>query len=280
MIHLPTLLLAAAAAAVSALPTAPLTPRSAVFENSIITNPSALAWYDASQGSGAGGSSSSNSAVTAITSDTTTSGNTGTTSTYTCFTTATFPPLTSWASFATLWTAAAPGIAAANANAAALAGSSSSSSGTTASTLTQTLHAKITAISALTSLDPRLVLATVLQESNGRLDVPCTGTSNCGIMQAAPGSASFDAARPAASIEQMLRDGVQGVAGSWPDGGPGLAYWMGVYGDPWRALRAYNTGSVPDAGDLSATGGWGTASYVVDVANRLVGWDGVTRGSC
>ncbi|OMP86896.1 hypothetical protein BK809_0000571, partial [Diplodia seriata] len=172
-----------------------------------------------------------------------------------------YPAITSWHPFAALWTASSPLIAAAN------------PSTPTAPTL---LRTAILTVSRATSVDARLILATIMQESGGALAVPCTGTGNCGIMQAAPGSGSW----PGASVEGMVRDGVQGVAGQWPEGGPGLAYWLGVYGEPWRALRAYNTGSVPDGGDLSATGGVGTASYVVDVANRLVGWDGVTRGSC
>ena len=45
-------------------------------------------------------------------------------------------------------------------------------------------------------------------------------------------------------------------------------------GRPFRALRAYNTGRVVDARNLDATGGAGTVSYVNDVANRLLGWNG------
>ncbi|KAL1643117.1 hypothetical protein SLS58_005086 [Diplodia intermedia] len=264
-IHLTTLLLLLAtttpAALALALPTS-LSPRAAAagyFENSIVTNPSALAWYSPAD-------DTTTTAIAETSLSSSGSGSGGSTSAYQCFTSSTYPPITSWLPFATLWTAASPGIAAANAD--------------TTSSAPTLLHTAIIDISRASSVDARLILATILQESGGALAAPCTGTGNCGVMQAAPGSAGYDATTPAASVERMLRDGVQGVAGRWPAGGPGLAYWLGVYGEPWRALRAYNTGSVPVDGDLRRTGGVGTASYVVDVANRLVGWDGVNRGSC
>lgn len=241
-------------------PTKTLNTR-AYFANPVISNPSALAWYQpyqtSSAGAGAGGSR-------AFYENTTTNGGGTTHSSYQCFAGSSYPALSSWLSFDTLWSSAASTITAVNG----------------APGLTPTIRSAILTVAAGDNIDARLVLAVIMQESTGRLAVPCTGVSNCGIMQAAPGSVGFDASNPSASIEQMIRDGVEGRAGTWPSGGPGLAYWLGQYGDPWRALRAYNTGSVPDESNLDATGGAGTVTYVADVANRLLGWDGNARAQC
>ncbi|EKG15406.1 hypothetical protein MPH_07378 [Macrophomina phaseolina MS6] len=221
-----------------------LAPR-AYFANAIITDPDALKWYQPVQDDD--NDNSRNNYAASITADTTTHAsdtnpnnspgapNSGAiTSTYQCFTSATYPPLTSWLPFSTLWAHAAQTITANNPS-------------TAPSLITTTLHSLILSLSAEVHLDARILLAVILQESSGILAAPCTGYSatNCGLMQGTPGSRPFDPLQPAASIERMLRDGIQGHEGEWPQGGPGLAWWMGAEKSPWKALRGYNTGSVP-----------------------------------
>lgn len=76
----------------------------------------------------------------------------------------------------------------------------------------------------------------------------------------------------------MIADGTQGVAGG--SGGPGLVQGINALGDVYDAARLYNSGSV-DTSELN-NGISSTASYVVDIANRLTGWNGlsVTRNTC
>ncbi|KKY23543.1 putative exo-beta [Diplodia seriata] len=195
---------------------------------------------------------------------------------YKCFKGANYPEFADWASFDTLWNINLPAIRSHNSAA-----------------NNQILHKKIIQVGAQTKTDARIILAMIMQESSGNLAVPCTGyaNANCGIMQASPGSISFDPAHPHSSIATMIRNGVLGTPGSWPAGGPGFAWlfdgadgeaWAGMGtpggGHPFRALRAFNTGKVVDKADLDKTGGAGTVSYVNDVANRLLGWDGKVRG--
>ncbi|OJD29911.1 exo-beta-protein [Diplodia corticola] len=195
---------------------------------------------------------------------------------YQCFHGANYPYVTDWASFNTLWDINLPALRSHNSAA-----------------NNRILRKKILQIAAQTKTDARIILAIIVQESSGDLGVRCTGEQkrNCGIMQASPGSVSFDAAHPSSSIGTMIRNGVLGTPGGWPDGGPGFAWlfngadgeaWanMGAPGggQPFRALRAFNTGKVVDASDYDETGGVGTVSYVNDVANRLMGWDGRGRG--
>lgn len=74
----------------------------------------------------------------------------------------------------------------------------------------------------------------------------------------------------------MIVDGTQGTAA-----GPGLVQLFNQQGQPtkgnlWNVLRAYNSGCV-NYGNLS-DGTSATASYVSDVANRLLGWNGYGNG--
>lgn len=107
-------------------------------------------------------------------------------------------------------------------------------------------------------------------------------------MQAGRGSVSYDPKAPAASIRQMVVDGVQGTADR---GGYGLAHYVGAGssmawtndrwpGNPYVAARLYNSGVVGASGSLDDISGskGSTESYANDVANRLVGWDGTGEG--
>ncbi|KZF25135.1 hypothetical protein L228DRAFT_243927 [Xylona heveae TC161] len=142
----------------------------------------------------------------------------------------------------------------------------------------------IQTVSSESMVDPRLILAVIMQESTGNVNVPCTnnGVENCGLMQAFAGSVSFDPSDSLGSITQMIRDGTQGTAQ-----GPGLVQWLNsdsetsyagnTDGSPYNAVRGYNSGSI-DFTNLSNRNG-ATASYVSDIANRLLGWDGNGAGS-
>ncbi|KAF7142172.1 hypothetical protein CNMCM5793_008680 [Aspergillus hiratsukae] len=131
-------------------------------------------------------------------------------------------------------------------------------------------------VSAAAKVDPRLILAVVMQESSGNVYVGCTNNNvqNCGLMQAYTGSVSFDPSNPQGSITQMIIDGTQGTAL-----GGGLVQWYNydnvgadTGGNPYNVLRGYNSGSI-NFNDLDDPQG-ATASYVSDVANRLQGWNG------
>lgn len=46
-----------------------------------------------------------------------------------------------------------------------------------------------------------------------------------------------------------------------------------IHRNPYQALRAYNSGECSTGGNLNCAQ-YGTPSYVNDIANRLIGWDG------
>lgn len=128
-------------------------------------------------------------------------------------------------------------------------------------------------------VDPRFILAVVMQESKGFADTECVGTTpRCGIMHAPKGS-RFDQSDARFSVERMIRDGVQGTAKR----GPGLADLLkgrprlaNVPSGNWYALaRAYNSGAVGKYLDVVSRGQPG---YVNDIANRLQGWNGLWTG--
>ena len=108
-----------------------------------------------------------------------------------------------------------------------------------------------------------------------QVQLPSGGAATC--------DGTADGQCPNSTILEMVQDGVFGHAGtSTPPQAPGIAYWMKAEGgNVARALRGFNTGSVPDPNDLCdivATNSTthqkyfaGTQSYVSDVANRLTG---------
>ena len=115
----------------------------------------------------------------------------------------------------------------------------------------------------------RIILATIIQETNGcPLNPPTTssgGTRNPGLMQSHNGHA-YDAKHSRLSILQMIQDGTQGTEHGW-----GLVDNLNTYGNPYKAMRSYNSGYIPESGNLSEHAG-ATACYVSDIANRLTGW--------
>ncbi|MCJ1249408.1 hypothetical protein MMC30_006632 [Trapelia coarctata] len=141
------------------------------------------------------------------------------------------------------------------------------------------IYNAIVSVSKVAKVDARVILAVVIQESTGNVRVPCTHNSvqNCGLMQSYnPADTAYDPNNMQASITQMIVDGTQGTLA-----GPGLVQLfngqgVATKGNLWNVLRAYNSGCV-NFNNLS-DGTSATASYVSDVANRLLGWNGYGNG--
>jgi hypothetical protein len=118
-------------------------------------------------------------------------------------------------------------------------------------------------------VDHRIILATIIQETNGCPLVSHTtssgGTRNPGLMQSHNGH-EYDPKHSRLSIMLMVQDGTQGTAAGW-----GLVDNLNLYRNPYKAMRGYNSGYIPTSGDLSEKAG-ATACYVSDMANRLTGW--------
>ncbi|KEF51450.1 uncharacterized protein A1O9_12367 [Exophiala aquamarina CBS 119918] len=150
----------------------------------------------------------------------------------------------------------------------------------------QDIRDSILNVSADALIDPRFVLAVVLQESNGCVRVRATtssdGIHNPGVMQTSNGIGSCnDGAAispcPRSEIHQMILDGVRlgdnnlvkalNEAGSIP--GLGQAEEAQAF---YRAARMYNSGffSFTDGADLAQKGA--IECYSSDIGNRLLGW--------
>jgi hypothetical protein len=87
-------------------------------------------------------------------------------------------------------------------------------------------------------VDHRIILATIIQETNGcPLSPPTTssgGTRNPGLMQSHNGHA-YDPKHSRLSILLMVQDGTQGTEHGW-----GLVDNLNTYGNPYKAMRGYN----------------------------------------
>ncbi|KAI1615422.1 glucan 1,3-beta-glucosidase [Exophiala viscosa] len=150
---------------------------------------------------------------------------------------------------------------------------------------TDNIRDSIIAVANQSYMDPRFILAVVMQESNGCVRVVSTagGNDNPGLMQSFEGTGSCDSNGmpvfpcPPSVIRQMIVDGtaapVQGAtlvsalnkAASLDNCEPAQAFY--------RAARLYNSGlnSLPADGDLGGDPG-ATLCYSSDIANRLLGW--------
>ena len=132
----------------------------------------------------------------------------------------------------------------------------------------QLIKQDVQQVASESGVDPRVILAVILQESTCELNVPTTngGVRNPGLMQSFNG-ASYDGTD--ASILQMIRDGVEGTNQT---GGSGIQQYIRQYG-LYTGLRAYSSGpNGIDVSNLDALpAGTGTASYCSDIANRLTG---------
>lgn len=184
---------------------------------------------------------------------------------YTCYSgpASNFPDPSTWISFNSMW--------------AMLAADELTPIGDSADEQAAMLAA-ITRVAKNSMVDARVILATIVDESTGNVNVGCTnnGVQNCGLMQSHnPVDTAFDASDVSNSILQMVRDGVRGTPS-----GPGL---LGLFNDDaltggnlWNVFRAYNSGSI-DAENLSDPMG-ATAAYVSNMANYLTGWNGWGSG--
>ncbi|KAJ9626945.1 hypothetical protein H2203_003402 [Taxawa tesnikishii (nom. ined.)] len=185
-----------------------------------------------------------------------------------------YPSIAQWLSFNELWNINSPHITARN-------------NGNMQ--YTQNIHDSIMKISQESNVDARVILAMIMQESTGQVDVQCTGPMpNCGLMQASYNSHSFEFVNAAASILQMIQEGVMGTTSGGPtgQGGPGYAQFFDdtvpwvknpYPNNPYAAARLYNSGVIADSGSLDDVK-LGVQSYANDVANRLLGWDGNGAG--
>lgn len=193
-----------------------------------------------------------------------------------------FPGMDKWLSFDLLWKINEPRITFANKNCTKYNG---------------IIRDAIHEVSAQTKVDARLILAMMMQESNGNVLVECTntwGAPDCGIMQMG-GSRNFTESDPERSIKDMIEDGVRGTRGL-PGFGqetvPGLLTYMNGdtfvevgndttkdfwHGNPYAAVHLYNAGNILSE-DLtvgsSATNNDEPNPYAHDVLSRLMGWDG------
>lgn len=123
------------------------------------------------------------------------------------------------------------------------------------------------------AIDPRVILAIVMQESNGCVRVPTTnnGVTNPGLMQSHDGKGSCNSGDKVEvpcqdkMIRLMIEDGTSHFKECMKEaGGSGAA-------NIYKAARIYNSGSIDSSGDLGKGIG-SSACYVSDLANRLLGW--------
>jgi len=145
----------------------------------------------------------------------------------------------------------------------------------------ENLRTAITEVADDITLDPRMILAVVMQESRGCVRVPTSfgAVSNPGLMQshAGQGTCNSDGVVqvpcPFEMIEEMILDG---SAGSSLADTFGLKFALQEAGGPaeassyYKAARIYNSGSIAFSG-LLENGLGATDSYASDIANRLTG---------
>ncbi|KAJ6178517.1 hypothetical protein N7519_008978 [Penicillium mononematosum] len=145
---------------------------------------------------------------------------------------------------------------------------------------TSDINTSIKSVASETGVDPRFILAVVMQESKGCVRVHTTnnGVQNTGLMQshAGEGSCNKDGSKttpcPSSMIKQMIQDGTAGTSQ-----GDGLkqcyeAQSGGEAAKYYKAARTYNSGSIDSSGNLGQ--GIATHCYASDIANRVRGWAG------
>ncbi|TQS32969.1 hypothetical protein Golomagni_06702 [Golovinomyces magnicellulatus] len=178
-----------------------------------------------------------------------------------------WPQLSQWSSFNSMWTANLGSIISQSCAGFGQANNSPQESAD--------LKSAIQSVGQESGVDPRFILAVVMQESNGCVRAPTTnyGVTNPGLMQSHNGAHSCYNVSPCSSseIKGMISDGVNGTAD-----GDGLKQLLAQAGGSseaekyYRASRMYNSGSVASSGLLQD--GIATHCYVSDIANRLMGW--------
>jgi LysM repeat protein len=135
----------------------------------------------------------------------------------------------------------------------------------------------IQSVGASTGIDPRFILAIMMQESNGCVRAPTTnyGVRNPGLMQSHNGAGTCNDGTvqnpcPASQVMQMIQDGTAGTSS-----GDGLKQCIAETGATdvsmyYKAARIYNSGSIALTKNLGQ--GVATHCYASDIANRLTGW--------
>lgn len=142
------------------------------------------------------------------------------------------------------------------------------------------MKAAIQSVGASEGIDPRVILAVVMQESKGCVRVITTdnGVVNPGLMQSHDGSGTCNSGGdgapgldpcPSTQITQMIHDGSVGTAS-----GAGLKEVLpqctatDIAQKYYQAATIYNSGNLPTNLDDNTA----TACYASDIANRLTGW--------
>lgn len=147
------------------------------------------------------------------------------------------------------------------------------------------MQSAIQSVASASGVDPRFILAVIIQESEGCVRVPTTdnGVVNPGLMQSHDGTGTCNSDGdvqdpcPMSEITQMIEDGTEGTSS-----GDGLEQCLSESGATdvsmyYKAARIYNSGSIASDGNLD-DGNGATPCYSCDIANRLTGW--VDATSC
>ncbi|KAF2260405.1 hypothetical protein CC78DRAFT_26282 [Lojkania enalia] len=147
-------------------------------------------------------------------------------------------------------------------------------------------------ISSKSKVDARLILALIMQESEGQWNIHCTGEgeSDCGLMQM---RGSQDVASMQGNVEDTIKasiqDGLYGIKPGnsvVPKGNPGYITYLNAQlrdfcdkaedipfaqGNPFAAAFMYNQGHIKND-DLTVNEFGTKVEYATDIANRLMGW--------
>ncbi|KAH8646506.1 hypothetical protein BGZ60DRAFT_391957, partial [Tricladium varicosporioides] len=184
----------------------------------------------------------------------------------------TWPTMDKWASFDAMWTKFSPLFA---------SGCTSKQLPTNSPAETANIKSAIQTISKQHSVDERVILAMVMQESGGCARVKTTTSPppdnipNPGLMQDYKGSHNCEGFGskecPKSQIDGMIEDGTSffaekvkgaGALSPAPKNDAQKYYW---------ALRIYNSGNYKPGDNLVGSAGAATAPYASDMANRLMG---------
>lgn len=130
----------------------------------------------------------------------------------------------------------------------------------------------------------------MIQESQGNVHTAAgDGGISYGLMQIqiTPGNAvdcsgTMKGACSSAKILSMFEEYLYGNGGSGSTfAAPGIGSCLQANGnDVAKALRCYNTGSVPDPSDLSVVSNESTPDYVSNIGNLLIGQTPPSAASC
>ena len=142
------------------------------------------------------------------------------------------------------------------------------------------LKSAIQSTGSSAGIDPRFILAVVMQESKGCVRVITTdnGVINPGLMQSHDGTGSCNPGGvggpgmdpcPSTQITQMIADGTSGTSA-----GDGLEQCLQQATASDLAQSYYQAGTIYNSGNLpqNLDDNTATACYASDIANRMTGW--------